>query len=194
MTTQETTEVTAQLNRAAGSTMEVLRQVRAAQLALPTPCASWDVRALINHFVGSARGWAAMLDGTAGADPAPDYAAGDYLAAYEESLRIAQAAFTTEDALERVVRMPQGEFPGMVLLGFATTDQFVHGWDLARAIGLPTAGLDPELAETLLAQARLAVTADYRGPDGIAVFGPEQPAPAGAPASDRLAAFLGRSV
>ena len=194
MTAQETTEVTAQLNRSASSTTEVLQQVRSGQLALPTPCASWDVRALINHFIGSARWWAALLDGTAGDDPAPDYAAGDYLAAYEESLRIAQADFTAEGALERVVRMPQGEFPGVVLLGFAATDQFVHGWDLARAIGLPTAGLDPELAEDLLAQARLGVTADYRGPDGVAVFGPEQSAPAGAPASDRLAAFLGRSV
>jgi uncharacterized protein (TIGR03086 family) len=199
MTTQETTEITAQLNRSASSTMEVLRQVRAEQLALPTPCSSWDVRALIDHFVGSARWWAAMLDGTAGDDPhpgsaAPDFAAGDCLASYEESLRIAKAAFTADGALERVVRMPQGEFPGVLLLGFAATDQFVHGWDLARAIGLPTAGLDPELAETLLAQARLAVTADYRGPDVVAVFGPERPAPVGAPASDRLAAFLGRSV
>ena len=194
MTAQETTEVTAQLNRSAGSTMEVLRQVREEQLALPTPCASWDVRALINHFIGSARWWAAMLDGTAGDEAAPDYAAGDFLAAYEESLRIAQAAFTGEGALERVVQMPQGEFPGVALLGFAATDQFVHGWDLARAIGLPTACLDSELAEELLAQARLPVTADYRGPDAVAVFGPEQPAPLQAPASDRLAAFLGRSV
>ena len=194
MTAQETTDVTAQLNRSASSTMEILRQVTAGQLELPTPCASWDVRALINHFIGSARWWAAMLDGTAGDDAAPDYAAGDSVAAYEESLRIAQAAFTAEGALDRVVQMPQGEFPGVVVLGFATTDQFVHGWDLARAIGLPTAGLDPELAEDLLAQARLAVTADYRGPDGVAVFGPERPAPVGAPASDRLAAFLGRSV
>ena len=193
MTAQGTTEVTAELDRAASSTMEVLRQVRAEQLALPTPCASWDVHALINHFIGSARWWAAMLDGT-NEDPTPDYAAGDYLAAYEESLRIAGAAFAEEGALERVVQMPQGEFPGAVLLGFATTDQFMHGWDLARAIGQPTAGLDPELAEGLLAQARLAVTDAYRGPDGVAVFGPERQAPAEAPASDRLAAFLGRSV
>jgi uncharacterized protein (TIGR03086 family) len=193
MTVQGTTEVTAQLNRAAGSTMEVLRLVRPEQMTLPTPCASWDVHALINHFVGSARYWATML-GAVDEAPVQDYAAGDYLAAYTDSLRIANEAFSAPGALERVARLDQGEFPGAVLLGFATTDQFMHGWDLARAIGQPTAGLDPELAEVLLEQARMAITEAYRGPDGVAVFGPEQQAPTGSPASDRLAAFLGRPV
>jgi uncharacterized protein (TIGR03086 family) len=197
--------VTAELDRAASSTREVLRRVRAEQMSAPTPCASWDVHALINHFVGSARWWATMLDGKdAGSAPdsasgpapdsAPDFAAGDYLAAYEESILIARAAFTAEGALERIARMEQGEFTGAALLGFATTDQFAHGWDLARAIGQPTAELDPELAEGLLAQARLAVTDAYRGPDGVAVFGPERPARNGSGPADRLAAFLGRSV
>jgi uncharacterized protein (TIGR03086 family) len=199
MTAEELTEVvTAPLTRAAGSTIEVLRRVRAGQMSAPTPCASWDVQALINHFVGSARWWAALLDGTGldstDEDGAPNYAAGDYVAAYEESIRIACAAFTAEGALERVVHMEQGEFPGAGLLVFATTDQFMHGWDLARAIGQPTADLDPELAETLLAQARLAVTDAYRGPDGVGVFGPERPAPAGSGPADRLAGFLGRTV
>jgi uncharacterized protein (TIGR03086 family) len=194
MTVEGTAEVvTAELDRAAGSTMEVLRLVRAEHMAAPTPCASWDVHALINHFVGSARWWAVMLEGK-DEGPAVDYAAGDYVAAYEESLRIARAAFTAEGALERVVRMEQGEFPAAAALGFAAADQFTHGWDLARALGQPTAGLDAELAEDLLVQARLAVTDDFRGPDGVAVFGPERPAPAGAAPADRLAAFLGRPV
>jgi uncharacterized protein (TIGR03086 family) len=193
MTAQGTTEVTVQLNRAAGCTMEILRLVRPEQMTLSTPCASWDVHALINHFVGSARFWAALL-GAVNEAPEHDFAAGDYLAAYTDSLRIANTAFTAPGAMERVARMEQGEFPGAALLGFATTDQFVHGWDLARAIGHPTAGLDPELAEDLLAQARMGVTEAYRGPDGVAVFGPERQAPAGSTASDRLAAFLGRPV
>ena len=182
---------TAELERAASCTMEVLRRVRAEQMAAPTPCASWDVHALINHFVGSARWWAAMLGGK-DEGPAADYAAGGYVAAYEESIRIAREAFNAEGALERTVRMDQGEFPGAALLGFAATDQFTHGWDLARALGLPTADLDPELAESLFAQAKLAITDAYRGPDGVAVFGPERPALAGAGPADRLAAFLGR--
>ena len=38
-----------------------------------------------------ARGWAALLE-RKDEDPAPDYAGGDYVAAYEESMRIACAA------------------------------------------------------------------------------------------------------
>jgi uncharacterized protein (TIGR03086 family) len=194
MTAEGTTEVvTAALDRAASSTMEVLRLVRAEQMSAPTPCASWDVHALINHFIGTPRWWVAVLEGT-DQDPAPDYAAGDYAAAYEESIRIARAAFSAEGAMQRLVQTEMGEFPGAVLLGFAATDQLAHAWDLARAIGRPTAGLDPDLAEVLLAQASMAITDAYRGPDGVAVFGPEQPAPAAAAPADRLAAFLGRSV
>jgi hypothetical protein len=33
-------------------------------------------------------------------------------------------------------------FPGAALLGLAATEQFTHGWDLARAIGQHT-DLDP---------------------------------------------------
>ena len=75
----------------------------------------------------------------------------------------------------------------------AATEQFTHGWDLARAAGQHT-DLDPELAAELLGVARLAITDDFRGPDGQALFGPVREASAGASPADQLAAFLGRAV
>ena len=51
-----------------------------------------------------------------------------------------------------------------------------------------------ELATELLASARLAITDDFRGPDGQAPFGPVAPAPAGAGPAEQLAAYLGRPV
>ncbi len=45
------------------------------------PCASWDVRALVNHFAGAARWRAATICGDGGVTEA-DYAAGDFVAAY----------------------------------------------------------------------------------------------------------------
>jgi hypothetical protein len=63
----------------------------------------------------------------------------------------AAAAFAAEGALERTVQLPFGESSGAVLMAMAATDQFTHGWDLARAIGLP-ADLDPGLAADLLGQ------------------------------------------
>jgi len=178
------------LNRALQSTMTMLAKVEPGQLAAPTPCASWDVRALINHFVGTARWWADTVTGAGDAVEA-DYAAGDFVAAYEESIGLAVAAFEADGVLGRTVRLPFGEFPGDVVLGMAALDQFTHGWDLARAIGQHT-DLDPALAAELLGQARLGITEAFRGPDGQAPFGPARDAMAGASQADELAAFLGR--
>lgn len=180
------------LNQALQSTLAVLTKVRPDDLAAPTPCASWDVGALISHFVGTARWWAAVItEQDAAADA--DYAAGDFVAAYEESIRTAVAAFAAEGALDKMVRLPFGEFPGAVLRDLAAMEQFIHGWDLARAIGYPSE-LDPEVAARLLSQARLAIPDSLRGPDGAALFGPAVEAPAGAGPADQLAAFLGRRV
>jgi uncharacterized protein (TIGR03086 family) len=186
------------LDQALRSTLAILAKVGPDDLDAPTPCASWDVRALVNHFVGTARWWAAIVAGAeapAGEDAAAgeDYAAGDFVAAYEESIRLAVTAFGAEGALDKTVRLPFGEFPGGVLRDLAATEQFTHGWDLARAIGY-SADLDPELASWLLSLARPAISDAFRGPDGQAMFGPVTEAPAGAGPADQLAAFLGRRV
>jgi uncharacterized protein (TIGR03086 family) len=181
-----------ELDRALRSTLAILAKVQPADLDTPTPCASWNVRGLINHFVGTARWWAGVLAGESDVTDA-DYAGGDFVAAYEESIQIALAAFEADGALDRTVRLPFGEFPGTVVRGMAALDQFTHGWDLARAIRYPT-DLDPDLAARLLGQASMAITDAYRGADGEAPFGPVVHAPAGAGPADQLAAFLGRPV
>jgi uncharacterized protein (TIGR03086 family) len=180
------------LNRSFESTRAILAKVQPADLDAATPCASWDVSALVNHFVGTARWWAAIVTGAGAAGEVGD-PAGDLVSAYEESIEIATSAFATEGVLEQTFRLDLGEFNGAALLGLAATEQFTHGWDLARAIGQPT-DLDPELATGLLAGARLTVSDAYRGPDGVALFGRARQAPAGASPADSLAAFLGRSV
>jgi uncharacterized protein (TIGR03086 family) len=180
------------LSRSFESTRAILAKVQPGDLDEATPCASWDVSALVNHFVGTARWWAAIVTG-AGAAGEAGCPAGDTVSAYEESMEIATSAFATEGVLEETFRLDLGEFRGAALLGLAATEQFTHGWDLARAIGQHT-DLDPELATELLIQAKLAVTDAYRGPDGVALFGPATQAPAGASPADQLAAFLGRQV
>jgi uncharacterized protein (TIGR03086 family) len=122
-----------------------------------------------------------------------DYAAGDLVAAYKASIGVATAAFEADGAMHKTVPLPFGEFPGTVVLSMAALDQFTHGWDLARALELPT-NLDPALASELLNQARQTVPDAFRGPDGQAPFGPAVEAPAGAGPADQLAAFLGRRV
>ena len=78
--------------------------------------------------------------------------------------------------------------PGSVLGGFTTLDIAVHGWDLAKATGPATPTLDDALAEDVLGFARQTITDDTRAPR----IGPEIAVGAGASATDRLVAFLGR--
>jgi uncharacterized protein (TIGR03086 family) len=179
------------LSRALASTRTVLAQVKAGQLDAPTPCASWDVRALTGHFTGTAYWAVATISGIEAPEPEGD-PGGDFVAAYQTAGDAALPAFRAEGALERKVTLPLAEFTGTELMWLAVSDQFVHGWDLARA-GLDT-NLDPELAGQLLAVGQTAIKPGYRGPDGVGLFGPERPAPAGAPPADRLAAFPGRAV
>jgi uncharacterized protein (TIGR03086 family) len=102
------------LHRALQGTLAILAKVRPKNLGEPTPCVSWDVRALVNHFVGTARWWAATISGDGGVAEA-DYAAGDFVAAYKESIGTAVTAFGADGALAKTIRLPFGEFPGTVL-------------------------------------------------------------------------------
>ncbi|MEV6847360.1 TIGR03086 family metal-binding protein [Actinoplanes sp. NPDC051411] len=184
---------TRQLSRAFASTRDVLAKVGPDQLDAATPCASWDVRGLIDHFIGSARWGASALSGTPLEVPGDDQATGDLLAGYDAGIKVAMDAFEAAGALEKTVELPFGRFSGAELMNMVARDQFTHGWDLARAIGYDVE-LDPELAGGLLVQARVEIVDAYRGPDGEGFFGPAAEAPADATPADRLAAFLGRPV
>lgn len=181
-----------QLRQAFASTRAILEEVRRDQLGLPTPCASWDVAALINHFVGTAR-WAAS---TVSAEDGPadwDFAAGDFVAAYDDSIEMVLAAFRVDGVLDGEFVLPFGAYSGARMLSLTVREQFIHGWDLARSIGRP-ANLLPELATDLLSDARVEITDELRGPDTVAFFGPAVDAGDDACPADRLATFLGRSI
>ncbi len=186
------------LDRAFASTRAVLAEVDASQLTAPTPCAAWDVRAMISHFLGTARWAAGAVSGAADADAlGDDPAVGDdpaaTLASYDQATSEALAAFAAPGALARPVSLPFGTLTGAELMVVVARDQFAHGWDLARAIGYP-AVLDGELASELLALAQAEGFDAYRGPEGVGLFGAATEAPAGSGPADRLAAFLGRDL
>jgi uncharacterized protein (TIGR03086 family) len=178
--------------QAIATSRTVLAAVTADQLDLDTPCASWKVRDLIDHLVGAQYFFLAGLRGTPPSDAGAAASSGDFVAAYDAATAEALAAFSEDGALGKMYTLPFGTMPGMALLGLATNDTFTHGWDLAKATGQST-DLAPELAEMLLGQARMMIQPAFRGGEG-APFGPEQTAPDGACAADRLAAFLGRTV
>lgn len=183
------------LERAVRAAAAVLARVEPGQLDDPTPCTAWPVRELINHLVGGSVFYAtAIASGEVGNDgsPPPDFASGDFVGAYADGAAKLSAALRAPDAPPQHVTVPFGEFAGAEFLGIATTDTLTHAWDLAKATGQST-DLDPDLATRVLASARDLVPDAWRGDEPLP-FRPERPAPDGATAADRLAAFLGRSV
>jgi len=184
------------LAQAFADTRGILANVKPDQLDLATPCKSWQVRDLVNHIVSGSQWFGATVNaGKADmpdADAMPKFADGDFVAEFDKGVAESVAAFGKPGAQEKMVELPFGTMPGGAFMGLAMTDTFTHGWDLAKATGQPT-DIDPALAEQLLAGSKMAIQDAFRG-DEPAPFGPEQQAPAGASAADKLAAFLGRKV
>jgi uncharacterized protein (TIGR03086 family) len=147
---------------------------------------------LINHIVGGQSFFAAGVTGEHPAGGETDFSAGDFVGAFDAAAVQSVAAFRGDGVMEKVLTLPFGQMPGSAFIGIAAIDTFTHGWDLAKATGQST-DLAPELATQLLAAAKAAIPPTFRSEEGR-VFGPEQPAPAGACAADQLAAFLGRKV
>lgn len=171
--------------RAQDAFAAVLALVQPAQLSRPTPCEDWDVKALIDHVIGGNQ-W--VLDR---AGLAPIDLPGDLLGAHAASAAAAQAVFAAPDGMSRMFELPFGTLPGTAFVGLRASDVFTHAWDLAKAIGQPTA-LDPDLAAEALAAARIRMNPAFRGPGRP--FGAERPCPPGASTADELAAFLGRDL
>jgi uncharacterized protein (TIGR03086 family) len=181
------------LQQAIQSTRAVLSNVGPDALSGATPCASWKVSDLINHIVGAQYFFTKGVNGEEVNADQTQYAAGDFVAEFDRGSAASVAAFSQDGAMERMLHLPFGDMPGAVFFGLACTDTFIHGWDLAKATGQET-DLEPGLAAALLAQVKPVLPDAFRGPDGVAPFGPEQTAPEGASSADCLAAFLGRTV
>ena len=177
--------------RAATLAQRVINQVGDEQMGDPTPCAEWDVRALLGHMVGGNRMVATIVGGgeMEMATPAEVLLGDDPRAAFAESAAAADAALRAEGALGRLHRMPFGEVPGAMVAGMRFVDILIHTWDLAKATGQSTT-LDPEVCQTGLMLARMRLGEAPRPPGSR--IGPEVVVAADAPVCDRFAAYLGR--
>jgi uncharacterized protein (TIGR03086 family) len=182
----------AESHRAAlAATRRVVAGVDESQWSLPTPCAGWDVRDLVNHVVAG-NWWAAELaDGRTieqvGTRLDGDQLGSDPLGAYEQSAEAAARAFEKPGALEAPCAVSYGPVPGAVYAGHRFIDVLIHGWDLAVATG-QDARLDTVLVDACAAEVgpQAAVL------QGSGMFGGEVVAPPGADTQARLLALLGR--
>lgn len=168
------------LRRGLEQLTDLLRQVNAAVRDHSTPCQEWTVGDLVDHVVAMPTNFARMVRGESIDWSAPTPPAGD---------DPAHTFRSRADELLGAWHERAQDSPGHVGVDWQCAEVAVHTCDLARALSLPTGDLDPEVAERGLAFMHANLTEDNRAP----AFGPEQPAPQGADAYHRIAAFAGRS-
>jgi uncharacterized protein (TIGR03086 family) len=149
-------------------------------LATATACAEWTVSELVDHLVASPANFAQMVRGGEVDWSAPTPHVGD------DRADVFRAG--AGELLEAWHALGDGE----AAMGpdWQSAEIAVHSYDLAGALGRPTASLDQEVAERGLAFMQANLKPEIRGP----AFGPEQPAPDGADAYQLIAAFAGRTV
>lgn len=161
-----------------------------------TPCADYDLRALVEHLA-----WGAVLSQRAAtrtplehdwSTPAPPpFLEGrepsEWAAALAPELDAAADAWADPAAWEGETLMGTAAMPASVVGPMMMAEFAVHGWDVARAVGAPYA-VPEEVGRAVLAAVQPLAS---MGRDG-GWYGPEVPVPADAPAFDRALGLAGR--
>ncbi|CAM5230704.1 MULTISPECIES: TIGR03086 family metal-binding protein [Streptomyces] len=174
------------LETAADRALPVVRGIDDGQLGGPTPCAEYDVRALLNHLflvVVNFQALAAREDVDFGQEP--EFVTGDWRGRFGDETARLVAAWSVpgvEEGTTGRMGLP-ARTVGLMVLG----DLTVHAWDLARATGgdfVPERSVLDEVGPGLAAMAPQARE--------MRMFGEPFPVPESATAFERLLAVTGR--
>ncbi len=169
-------------------------EVQPTQLGWPTPCALWTVADVMEHIVASTDFFADAAANGAVADdrPWPSYAPADLPDALRHHDARLLAAFRDPRALDRPIVLPAGPGTAQLALEIAVSEQLVHAWDLAAAIGARVPEEYDPVAASLLGSATYVVVNDEVRAASDAPLGPARAVGPDARPLDRLVAFLGR--
>lgn len=139
------------------------------QLTARTPCADWDLAALLAHMIGQNLGFALAVEHSTA--PASAYAPQSWTrsgwAASVDRVRSAFAAADPDGTVLQVELHPTRALPMATVIGAQLLDTAVHTWDVARSLSLEyTPG--PEIVERVLAIATGIPDGDNRTVEGAA--------------------------
>ncbi|WP_412544025.1 TIGR03086 family metal-binding protein [Longispora sp. K20-0274] len=173
-------------------TTAVVTAVTDDQLDATTPCADWDLSALLNHVL-----WDALAGARAGRhEPVPtdgsesrdtDRLHGDWRAAYAADAAAAGDAWGRPDAWAGETSLAGRPRSASAVGALLLVDLVVHGWDVARAAGrtyAPDPGAVAAVHDWLTTRAEIG--------RGMGAWGPEFPVPEAAPLLDRVLGLVGR--
>jgi uncharacterized protein (TIGR03086 family) len=117
-------DVIARWERTAAIFSDRLHEVRDDQWGLPSPCSEWNVRALVDHAVGTQ----ARFGGVLGVEVAG--------AGWDHVRPAMSARLAAPDVLDATVDVPGlGPLPAEQIVEICVNDLLIHAWDLARSIG-----------------------------------------------------------
>jgi uncharacterized protein (TIGR03086 family) len=167
-----------QLSRAFSAVADLIEGVQGDQWSSPTPCTDWTVHAVVRHLVGMNLVFIALVNDQPPPERSADRLGDDPIGAFLQSSSMLIDAFSQP-----------GDATGEDRLQIRLYDLLAHGWDLAQATGQELE-LPNSIVEQSLAFAQFQLSTQPR----TGRFNEAQTISEDAPALDRLAAFLGRSV
>lgn len=177
---------------AAAETTRIVTEVSVGQLADPTPCPDWDVRALLNHII-LWTAYSAEQRAYGGSVPeelmSRDFAADPGFASdYAAQAGKAVAAWSDQAAWDRKLDIVGSETPGADVAELLIAEFVLHGWDLAVATGQQYHCDDATGAVVLrTVEAQAELFRQYQG------FADPVPVSGNAPAFDRALGLSGRT-
>jgi uncharacterized protein (TIGR03086 family) len=182
------------LASAAESASSVIAGVTSDQLALPTPCAAFDVDGLLEHLLMVSRRIAALgNDGDAFAPGIEDSTGLSLIglqSTWTSSISEALSAWDDEATLHRTMVFPWATLPGAAVAVMYTSELLVHAWDLARATNQHVEFADDAVGASL-GFMKMALPAEGRDAAEMP-FSPVVTVPPTATLIDQLVAWTGR--
>jgi uncharacterized protein (TIGR03086 family) len=176
---------------AIGYALGACAQVAPEEMALPTPCAEWDLAALLAHLAASMADLeSAIRTGSLDLDPSASPAAGVAVpggpveALRDQAANLLVACYDHHGP-ERLVLVGGLPLAAGIVACTGAVEIAVHGWDVSAACGGGDP-IPPALATRMLGLCPLLVT----GREGL--FAAQVQVSSQASPGDRLVAYLGR--
>jgi uncharacterized protein (TIGR03086 family) len=170
---------------------DLVDRIDPADLHAPTPCERFVLRDVLDHMIVLGGAFSHLFRGQEPpGDAAPDDDGRVPAAVFRKVMEDLLDAVRSEGAMRRTIAAPVGTMPGEAFARLVAFDGLVHGWDIARATGLPYE-LPDDVVAAVDTFAQAAIPNDLR--DGV-TFKDPAPAPPTATPIERVAAFSGRSV
>jgi uncharacterized protein (TIGR03086 family) len=186
--------------RAVRGTVGLVAGIGPADLARPTPCDQWTLAELLTHMTAQHDGFAAAAAGEGGdlarwqPQARTGESAADLVLAYTAAAERVIKAFGADGVLDREFELAEfsmmPRFPAAQAISFHLVDYVVHGWDVARSLGLPYQP-KPDLLAATLPVAQAVPDGDLRT-QGLVPFAPRIPVAGDAGVLDQILGLLGR--